>query len=48
KAETREPYGGPMNFKLKSNYVQDWLSTSDHNLEDLLERRSSGVSVSSH
>ncbi|QDZ17485.1 hypothetical protein A3770_01p00030 [Chloropicon primus] len=45
KAETREPYGGPMNFKLKSNYVQDWLSTSDHNLEDLLERRSSGFDL---
>ena len=32
-----------MSYKLKSGYISDWLSTEDHNLEGLLEKRGKGV-----
>lgn len=38
-----EPVGGPLSYKLKVDYVDSWLSTDDNNLEDLLERRNSGM-----
>ncbi len=41
KAKEMAPFGGPMDFKLKQGYIQTWLSSDDHNLEDLLERRKS-------
>ena len=43
KGQALEPYGGPMSYKLKSGYISDWLSTDDHNLEGLLEKRGKGV-----
>ena len=43
KAGTMEPFGGPMAFKLKAGYVQSWLSTEEHSLEELLMRRNSGA-----
>ena len=43
KGQALEPNGGPMSYKLKSGYISDWLSTDDHNLEGLLEKRGKGV-----
>ena len=43
KDQALEPNGGPMSYKLKSGYISDWLSTDDHNLEGLLEKRGKGV-----
>ena len=44
--ERLEPSGGPMSFRHKKQFIQDWLSTDDHNLVDLLERRQSTGSES--